>query len=302
MISTKTSNVGSPDKQRQTRSGIINVHGKDVNFTSTKLVFGSPDLRKEMDVDQSLLEVPSFNLGFDLTPPKKSGSRDKIVGSSAAGLQQSTEGSRKYLEHYQGLTKEDYDFIAAEAGEEIFPQSTDSVLLHAEHSTVQCDDVVTSQPQLNNTVKGPEYEEGLQDSTTPVPQAHRRRVVKAAKFQKSPFIDYTSKKQFIVSRATNELYNHVCQHGWRSRSTIKSRKIIDYGDNFILMGDLADSVRPTRQLINTAAEIGIHVIIEENSNPRKKIMPLCVAVSIINFCYYPHLCHKDSVLNIFVTA
>jgi hypothetical protein len=71
----------------------------------------------------------------------------------------------------------------------------------------------------------------------------------------------------------------VCQHGWKSNSETNTEVVIDVGNYFVSLGNLADSVAPGKKLINIVAELAIYIIAQENQNPRKYIMPLRVDVS-----------------------
>jgi hypothetical protein len=71
----------------------------------------------------------------------------------------------------------------------------------------------------------------------------------------------------------------VCQHGYKTLSQNNEEVVIDYDTFYYNLGHLADSVKPRHQAWNLVAEIGIHVIKEENKSPKKYIMPLRVFVS-----------------------
>lgn len=128
-------------------------------------------------------------------------------------------------------------------------------------------------------------------SITSVPHEYEKRVVKLGKFETSPYMNYETQKNYNVTKNVEELYSMVCRHGVRSKSSTKDKPIINVDTFFINLGDLADSVAPGKKLKNIVAEIGIHIINEENTNPRKCIMPLCVAIRI-DFSHddIPYLC------------
>jgi hypothetical protein len=48
--------------------------------------------------------------------------------------------------------------------------------------------------------------------------------------------------------------------------------VIDIGDNYISLQQLADSVARGKKLVNIVAELAIQIMVEENKNPRKYIM------------------------------
>jgi hypothetical protein len=116
-------------------------------------------------------------------------------------------------------------------------------------------------------------------STTPVVHEYQKRNVKIGHLAKSPFVNLESKKNYSVSKSVETLYNMVCEHGWKTTSPTNKEIVIDTTNYYCNLGQLADSVAPGKMLINTVAEIGIHIMTLENKNPKKYIMPLRVAVS-----------------------
>jgi protein involved in sex pheromone biosynthesis len=67
--------------------------------------------------------------------------------------------------------------------------------------------------------------------------------------------------------------------------------IIDVTSYYCNLAQLADSVSPGKMLINTVAEIAIHIMTLENKNPKKYIMPLHVAAyrRSKKCCYSPSI-------------
>jgi hypothetical protein len=117
------------------------------------------------------------------------------------------------------------------------------------------------------------------DSITPVLHEYQKRVLKVGKFDKSPYVNYENHKNYSVSKSVECLYDMVCQHGWKSSSETNTEVVVDVGNYYVSLGNLADSVAPGKKLINIVAELAIYIIAQENQNPRKYIMPLRVAVS-----------------------
>jgi hypothetical protein len=72
-----------------------------------------------------------------------------------------------------------------------------------------------------------------------------------------------------VSKNVEEIYSMVCQHGFKTSSESNKEVVIDIDTFFINLGYLADSVSPGKQLYNTVAEVGIHIMKEENTNSKK---------------------------------
>uniref|UniRef100_A0A0E0QMQ2 Uncharacterized protein n=1 Tax=Oryza rufipogon TaxID=4529 RepID=A0A0E0QMQ2_ORYRU len=147
-------------------------------------------------------EVPNFNLGFD--------SSQEVVqtpkGQEATGTSRGKEFPRIITnEDYGSFTTEDYEKVGREADEAIASKS-------ATKSPVA--EVISKEPIADDC----EVQEEI-----PVPH----EVVKPAKFKRSPFIDYENKKQFVVSRVINEVYDDICKNGGRTKSRRNSLKIID---------------------------------------------------------------------------
>lgn len=140
-------------------------------------------------------EVPNFNLGFD--------SSQEVVqtpkGQEAAGTSQGKEFPGIIInEDYGSFTTEDYEKVGREADEAIASKS-------ATKSPVA--EVISKEPIACEV-----------EEETPVPHEYNKRVVKPAKFKRSPFIDYENKKQFMVSRVINEVYDDICKNGGRTKS------------------------------------------------------------------------------------
>uniref|UniRef100_I1Q175 Ubiquitin-like protease family profile domain-containing protein n=1 Tax=Oryza glaberrima TaxID=4538 RepID=I1Q175_ORYGL len=111
------------------------------------------------------------------------------------------------------------------------------------------------------------------EEETPVPHEYNKRVVKPAKFKRSPFIDYENKKQFVVSRVINEVYDDICKNGGRTKLRRNSRKIIDTGEYYIYLGDLANSVKPMGSLDNNICELALIVLSADIKDNSKRIFP-----------------------------
>jgi hypothetical protein len=64
-------------------------------------------------------------------------------------------------------------------------------------------------------------------SYTPVPEAHRKRIVKPAANQKSPFV--RNDKKSVATKFANDVYSRVCSYGGQTEDALNKQKIIDYG-------------------------------------------------------------------------
>jgi hypothetical protein len=120
-------------------------------------------------------------------------------------------------------------------------------------------------------------------STTPIPQT--RRVVKLGPHQKSPFI--ANAKKPSVPKSDSELYDKVCMYGGKTKDTLNDERIIDYGDFFIYLRDLADSVKPGGWLSNSTCEIALQALPTEMAKQKKFVMPLRIAVSALPSFLFP---------------
>jgi hypothetical protein len=116
-----------------------------------------------------------------------------------------------------------------------------------------------------------------QNSSTPIPEAHKKRIVKPAQTQKSPFVA-GSKKETATKFAT-EVYNRLCSYGGETTDELNKQRIIDDGKFFVYVKDLADSIRPGAWLSNSTCELAIRVLAPEMEKQKKFVMPLMMAVS-----------------------
>ncbi|KAM0871214.1 hypothetical protein ACQ4PT_039581 [Festuca glaucescens] len=132
-----------------------------------------------------------------------------------------------------------------------------------------------------STVKGKELQKedvspNNPNSCTPVPQP--RRVVKLGPKQKLPYANYDKKP--TVPRSDAELYNKVCAYGGRSKHPLNDEKIIDYGNFYIYLRDLANSIKPEGWLSNSTCEIALRVLSTEMAKQKKFVMPLRIATRL----------------------
>jgi hypothetical protein len=136
-------------------------------------------------------------------------------------------------------------------------------------------------------------------SCTPVPQP--RRIVKPGPTLQSPYENLVNKP--TVPKSDAELYNKVCSYGGRTKHPLNEERIIDYGDYYILLRDLANSVKPEGLISNTTCEIALRVLASEMVNQKKYVMPLCIAVSKITCpsSFYTGMFILGDVLTVFVS-
>jgi hypothetical protein len=132
-----------------------------------------------------------------------------------------------------------------------------------------------------------------------VPQP--RRIVKPGPTLQSPYENLVNKP--TVPKSDAELYNKVCSYGGRTKHPPNEDRIIDYGDYYILLRDLANSVKPEGLISNTTCEIALRVLASEMVNQKKYVMPLCIAVSKITSLsyFYAGMFLFGDVLTVFVS-
>jgi hypothetical protein len=114
-------------------------------------------------------------------------------------------------------------------------------------------------------------------SSTPIPQT--KRILKLGPQQKSPFV--ANDKKPSVPKSDTELYNKVCMYGGKTKDKLNEESIIDYGNFFVQLRDLSDSVKPGGWLSNTTCEIALQVLSADMAKQKKFVMPLMIAVSKI---------------------
>ncbi|KAM0871607.1 hypothetical protein ACQ4PT_039271 [Festuca glaucescens] len=164
---------------------------KNINLVqdsmSRKLLFGSREWVPG--------EAPSFDLGFD--DPKEA-EQPTFKVDPTTGFPVITSSNE---EEFYGPA-EDYEILAAQAGEKYFPSaivsetcsSGTSVNALPPHSSVDEDHVaaVQSSTMPLSKVKNNEGtglpDAHVSDSKTPVPQAHQKRILKPVITQRSPFV------------------------------------------------------------------------------------------------------------------
>ncbi|KAF2944101.1 hypothetical protein DAI22_02g115500 [Oryza sativa Japonica Group] len=77
----------------------------------------------------------------------------------------------------------------------------------------------------------------------------------------------------MVSRVINEVYDDICKNGGRTKSRRNSQKIIDTGEYYIYLSDLANSVKPMGSLDNNTCELALIVLSTDIKDNSKRIFP-----------------------------
>ncbi|XBI50848.1 hypothetical protein VPH35_114196 [Triticum aestivum] len=152
-----------------------------------------------------------------------------------------------------------------------------------------------------------EPEAGTRSSSGPPIARRQRRVIRPATSQRSPFIDYNKKKSFSSNEAVNKLYAALLywvRHHEGANDEATSPEIIRYGDFYISLKELVDSMKPVQWLSKIVIEIGIlHIMESLPEGSKKVVMPLRFSRGIHNmneinkkFDYKNRLDKKDLVM------
>jgi hypothetical protein len=171
---------------------------------------------------------------------------------------------------------EDYEMLAAMVGEKYFPTSNCTLNVTSLEDT-------TNQKGTSKNVTS----EGT-SSKTPVPQAHKKRVIKPTKMQLSPYVKQGKKSEETITKESIDMYNRICMHGSKAKTHLKGQLIVDYGSYFVHVPDFADSFGPKGWISNSTMEVELHVISKELEAEKKCVMPLIIAVSV-TYNRPPHL-------------
>ncbi|XBI95915.1 hypothetical protein VPH35_032282 [Triticum aestivum] len=141
-------------------------------------------------------------------------------------------------------------------------------------------------PENCHTLICAEPEAGTSSSLGPPIARRQRRVIRPTASQRSPFIDYNKKKSFSSNEAVNKLYAallHWVRHHKGANDEATSHDIIRYGDFYISLKELVDSMKPVQWLSKIVIETGILHIMESLAEGSKKVvMPLRFSQGIHN--------------------
>jgi hypothetical protein len=209
--------------------------------------FSTSETNSERKQRELIEDCPSFDLGFET---------------------QGNEGASAV--ETEGALKESQEMVIISSNEDS-GDSLDKIYANVE-MPVRTPNAVAKSAAEHVLVKsvGP-------NSSTPIPQAHKKRIVKPAQNQKSPYVECSKKE--IATKYTNEVYNRVRAYGGETNDDLNKNHIIDNGSFYIHLRDLADSVRPGALLSNSTCEMALRVIAPEMAAKKKHVMPLWVAVS-----------------------
>ncbi|KAF6982775.1 hypothetical protein CFC21_001119 [Triticum aestivum] len=130
-------------------------------------------------------------------------------------------------------------------------------------------------------------------SSSGLPVARRqRRVIRPRASQRSPFIDYNKNKTFNSNEAVNKLYaatmywvRHIPgvddENTRQANSPQPIPAIIKYGNFFITLKELVDSMKPKQWLSRVVIETGIiHIMNNLPEGSNKVVMPLRFSINL----------------------
>ncbi|KAF6990356.1 hypothetical protein CFC21_007558 [Triticum aestivum] len=102
--------------------------------------------------------------------------------------------------------------------------------------------------------------------------------------QRSPFIDYNKKKSFSSNEAVNKLYAALLywvRHHEGANDEATSPEIIRYGDFYISLKELVDSMKPVQWLSKIVIETGVlHIMESLPEGSKKVVMPLRFSMNL----------------------
>ncbi|CAL5034093.1 unnamed protein product [Urochloa decumbens] len=95
---------------------------------------------------------------------------------------------------------------------------------------------------------------------TPVPHVRYERVTKPGPTKRSPYINYSQKLSYELSKSDKEAYTKIIRFGHGNRSKKNLLLIVNYGSVHTTLGDFADSFKPKGQLSNQTADCILHIL------------------------------------------
>ncbi|XBI21942.1 hypothetical protein VPH35_063015 [Triticum aestivum] len=128
---------------------------------------------------------------------------------------------------------------------------------------------------------------GTSSSSGPPVARRQRRVIRPGASQRSPFIDYNKKKTFNSNEAVNKLYaaivywvRHIPGADDENTRQANSPQPM-YGNFFISLKELVDSMKPKQWLSKIVIETGIiHIMDNLPEGSKKVIMPLRFSINL----------------------
>ncbi|XBI23184.1 hypothetical protein VPH35_064116 [Triticum aestivum] len=125
---------------------------------------------------------------------------------------------------------------------------------------------------------------GTSSSSGPPVARRQRRVIRPRASQRSPFIYYHKKKTLNSNEAVNKLYAAMLywvKHIPGADDENTSPEIIRYGNFFISLKELVDSMKPKQWLSKIVIETGIiHIMDNLPEGSKKVVMPLRFSINL----------------------
>ncbi|TVU26803.1 hypothetical protein EJB05_29367, partial [Eragrostis curvula] len=108
-----------------------------------------------------------------------------------------------------------------------------------------------------------------------------QRIIKRSKYQKSPYIDYESKKLYRSSDAADKFYAKLCKYALTNHAD-RGREIFMGLQVIVKLGEMADSLRPLGKVLPAVAEMGIQLLSKAlPASSRKKILSSYVGLNLV---------------------
>ncbi|KAM0834375.1 hypothetical protein ACQ4PT_063636 [Festuca glaucescens] len=218
-------------------------------------------------------DAPSFDLGFD-SPAKFGTDPSYSCGITPVDLDAECFGSEE--DDWDETTWKEacdaVDKVEREKGYRQEQPSTDNSFV------VPGSGFKTPVGTVNNIVSNSQAEGST--IAAEKPEEKRRRLIRQAICQLSPYITYEDNSLFTCSAEVKELYNAVIAHGRRStrgKEIDKSPILVNYERFFVSLKELANAMMPCGVVSNTVMELGIEsIMLRKDRNVKKIVMPLRV--------------------------
>ncbi|XBI85844.1 hypothetical protein VPH35_093913 [Triticum aestivum] len=133
---------------------------------------------------------------------------------------------------------------------------------------------------------------GTSSSSGPPVARRQRTVIRPGAYQRSPFIDYNKKKTFNSNEVVTKLYASIVywvrhipgaddENTRQANSPQSIPEIIRYGNFFISLKELVDSMKPKQWLSKIVIETGIiHIMDNLPEGSKKVVMPLRFSINL----------------------
>ncbi|CAL4976992.1 unnamed protein product [Urochloa decumbens] len=202
---------------------------------------------------------------------------DPILVQSQGQGQQTQEDGLQYDDPILVQSQSQGDFTQQDDLEQSNP-----ILVHSQSQVVQSQSFITPagvyiQPayipdeillELDALITAKQANEGI----TPVPHVRHERVTKSGPAKRSPYINYSQKLSYELSKSDKEAYSKIIRFGRGNRSKKNSAIIVNYGTVHTSLGDFADSLKPKGQLSNETADCILHILRDQPQAKSKCVL------------------------------